>query len=130
MAAELTSQPGIHPVVVDGAIVGQAVDLGGSADGLVERLEPPPATRAIASAVAACQERRSPNAERVLEWVEVGRVTQSGSIRRSFVVRDAVLTVSDAGVESSSLATLAQLGWAAFPPGEPHLPPGPPSVVP
>jgi hypothetical protein len=27
-----------------------------------------------------------------------------------------VLTVSDAGVKSSSLATLAELGWAAFPP--------------
>jgi uncharacterized secreted protein with C-terminal beta-propeller domain len=61
---------------------------------------------------------------------EVGRVEQSGSIRRSFVVRDTVLTVSDAGVESSSLATLGPLGWAAFPAVEPKLPPGPPSVVP
>ena len=37
-------------------------------------------------------------------------------VRRSLVVRDAVLTVSDAGVKSSSLATLAERGWAAFPP--------------
>ena len=29
-----------------------------------------------------------------------------------------VLTVSDAGVKSSSLATLAERGWAAFPPAE------------
>ena len=36
-------------------------------------------------------------------------------IRRSLVVRDSVLTVSDAGVKSSSLATLAERGWAAFP---------------
>jgi hypothetical protein len=34
------------------------------------------------------------------------------------VVRDSVLTVSDAGVKSSSLATLAERGWAAFPPAE------------
>ena len=39
-------------------------------------------------------------------------------IRRSLVVRNAVLTVSDSGVKSSSLATLAELGWAAFPPPE------------
>ena len=37
-------------------------------------------------------------------------------VRRSLVVRDSVLTVSDAGVKSSSLATLAERGWAAFPP--------------
>jgi uncharacterized secreted protein with C-terminal beta-propeller domain len=36
-------------------------------------------------------------------------------IRRSLVVRDAVLTVSDAGVKASSLSTLASLGWAALP---------------
>ncbi len=34
------------------------------------------------------------------------------------VVRDSVLTVSDAGVKSSSLATLAERGWAAFLPAE------------
>jgi hypothetical protein len=32
------------------------------------------------------------------------------------VVRDSVVTVSDSGVKSSSLATLAERGWAAFPP--------------
>ena len=37
-------------------------------------------------------------------------------VRRSLVVRDSVLTVSDSGVKSSSLATLAERGWAAFPP--------------
>ncbi|TML89583.1 MAG: benzoate transporter [Actinobacteria bacterium] len=60
---------------------------------------------------------------------EVGRVAQSGSIRRSFVVRDAVVTISDAGVESSSLATLSPLGWAAFPSAEPPIK-GAPNVVP
>ena len=39
---------------------------------------------------------------------------------------DAVLTVSDAGVKSSSLTTLAELGWAAFPPpAEPEPKPVP-----
>ena len=40
-------------------------------------------------------------------------------IRRSLVVRDSVLTVSDNGVKSSSLATLAERGWAAFPATKP-----------
>ncbi len=35
-------------------------------------------------------------------------------IRRSLVVRDSVVTVSENGVKSSSLATLAERGWAAF----------------
>ena len=39
----------------------------------------------------------------------------SMGIRRSLVMRDTVLTVSDSGVKSSSLATLSELGWAAFP---------------
>jgi uncharacterized secreted protein with C-terminal beta-propeller domain len=47
---------------------------------------------------------------------EAGKLTFTPGIRRSLVVRNAVLTVSDAGVKSSSLATLAELGWAAFPP--------------
>jgi uncharacterized secreted protein with C-terminal beta-propeller domain len=48
---------------------------------------------------------------------EIGRIDhEAGQIRRSVVVRDSVLTVSDAGVKSSSLATLAERGWAAFPP--------------
>jgi uncharacterized secreted protein with C-terminal beta-propeller domain len=53
---------------------------------------------------------------------EVGRIEHgaatvpwSSAIRRSLVVGDSVLTVSDAGVESSSLDTLAAQGWAAFP---------------
>jgi hypothetical protein len=36
-------------------------------------------------------------------------------IERSLVVRGAVLTVSTSGVKASSLSTLANLGWAAFP---------------
>ncbi len=36
-------------------------------------------------------------------------------IRRSLVIRGAVYTVSEAGVQASSLAGLAELGWAAFP---------------
>ena len=37
-------------------------------------------------------------------------------IRRSLVVRDSVVTVSETGVKASSLATLAERGWVAFPP--------------
>jgi uncharacterized secreted protein with C-terminal beta-propeller domain len=47
------------------------------------------------------------------------------AIRRSVVVGDSVFTVSDAGVASSSLATLAAEGWAPFPqpaPGPVPLP--------
>jgi uncharacterized secreted protein with C-terminal beta-propeller domain len=43
-------------------------------------------------------------------------------IRRSLVVRDSVLTVSEKGVLSSALASLAERGWAAFPPPEPPRP--------
>lgn len=59
---------------------------------------------------------------------EVGRVehTRTAPIRRSLVVGDAVLTVSDAGVKASSLATLAERGWVAFPPPEPAPPGGKP----
>jgi uncharacterized secreted protein with C-terminal beta-propeller domain len=59
-------------------------------------------------------------------WIEHGAATAqwSGAIRRSLVVGDAVLTVSDAGVESSSLDSLTQLGWASFPPPELPSPPG------
>ena len=49
---------------------------------------------------------------------EAGKLTFTPGIRRSLVVRNAVLTVSDAGVKSSSLSTLVELGWAAFPPPE------------
>jgi uncharacterized secreted protein with C-terminal beta-propeller domain len=49
---------------------------------------------------------------------EAGKLPFAPGVRRSLVVRNAVLTVSDAGVKSSSLATLAELGWAAFPPPE------------
>ena len=40
---------------------------------------------------------------------------QASPIRRSLVVRDSVLTVSENGIKASSLATLAERGWAAFP---------------
>ncbi len=46
---------------------------------------------------------------------ERGKLDYSPGVRRSLVVRDSVLTVSDSGVKSSSLATLAERGWAAFP---------------
>ncbi|HUP31676.1 MAG TPA: beta-propeller domain-containing protein, partial [Gaiellaceae bacterium] len=49
---------------------------------------------------------------------EAGKLTYTPGVRRALVVRDSVLTVSDAGVKSSSLATLAERGWAAFPPAE------------
>lgn len=47
---------------------------------------------------------------------EAGKLSWTPGVRRALVVRDSVLTVSDAGVKSSSLATLAERGWAAFPP--------------
>ena len=50
---------------------------------------------------------------------ERGRLDWTPGVRRSLVVRDSVLTVSDSGVKSSSLATLAERGWAAFPPPSP-----------
>ena len=48
----------------------------------------------------------------------VGRVEHDRAqpIRRSLVVRDSVVTVSETGVKASSLATLAERGWVAFPP--------------
>ena len=53
---------------------------------------------------------------------EAGKLSFTPGVRRSLVVRNAVLTVSDAGVKSSSLTTLSELGWVAFPP---PAPPGP-----
>jgi uncharacterized secreted protein with C-terminal beta-propeller domain len=52
----------------------------------------------------------------------VGRVEHDANwpIRRSLVVRDSVVTVSEKGVLSSALTNLAERGWAAFP-----LPPPP-----
>jgi uncharacterized secreted protein with C-terminal beta-propeller domain len=51
----------------------------------------------------------------------IGDVEHEGyPIRRSLVVRDSVLTVSERGVLSSALTNLAERGWAAFPP--PALP--------
>jgi uncharacterized secreted protein with C-terminal beta-propeller domain len=46
----------------------------------------------------------------------LGRVEhdQAQPIRRSLVVRDSVLTVSENGVKASSLANLAERGWVAF----------------
>jgi uncharacterized secreted protein with C-terminal beta-propeller domain len=54
----------------------------------------------------------------------VGRITHPtgtawSAIRRSVVIGDSVFTVSDAGVASSSLATLAAEGWAPFPQPKP-----------
>jgi hypothetical protein len=61
---------------------------------------------------------------------EIGRIVQVEAnasslpqIQRSLVVRDNLFTVSDAGVKASTLATLANVGWAAFP--TPVLGPGP-----
>jgi uncharacterized secreted protein with C-terminal beta-propeller domain len=50
----------------------------------------------------------------------VGRVehNRTSPIRRSLVVRDGVLTVSDDGVKASSLATLAERGFASFGPSK------------
>jgi hypothetical protein len=59
---------------------------------------------------------------------ELGRIVHGQSrqselpqVDRSLVVRNALVTVSSAGVASNDLASLGKLGWAAFPPP----PPGP-----
>jgi len=51
----------------------------------------------------------------------LGRVEhdEGSPIRRSLVVGDSVLTVSENGIKASSLATLAERGWAAFPATKP-----------
>ena len=55
----------------------------------------------------------------------VGRITHpagtspAAAIRRSVVVGGSVFTISDGGVASSSLATLASEGWAPFPQSAP-----------
>ena len=51
-----------------------------------------------------------------------GRVEhdQVSPIRRSLVVGASVFTVSENGVKGSSLAALAEQGWAAFPPAQPR----------
>jgi uncharacterized secreted protein with C-terminal beta-propeller domain len=66
---------------------------------------------------------------------ELGRIVQTEAqdatlpqIERALVVRDSLLTVSEAGVESSGLSTLANEGWAAFPQPPPR--PVPLGVVP
>jgi len=51
---------------------------------------------------------------------------QRSQIRRSLVVRDSVVTVSENGVKASSLSTLAERGWAGFP--APPPPAQPPAV--
>ena len=50
----------------------------------------------------------------------LGRVEHDAQwpIRRSLVVADSVLTVSENGVKASGLATLGERGWAAFPPSK------------
>ena len=50
----------------------------------------------------------------------LGRVEHDNlmPIRRSLVVRDSVVTMSENGVKTSSLATLAERGWAQFAPLE------------
>lgn len=65
---------------------------------------------------------------RTARITELGRIVHDQSrqselpqVDRSLVVRNALVTVSSAGVASNDLASLAKLGWAAFPPP----PPGP-----
>jgi uncharacterized secreted protein with C-terminal beta-propeller domain len=57
---------------------------------------------------------------------ELGRIVQTDAnasslpqINRSAVVGSALLTISDAGVLSSGLSSLADLGWAGFPAASP-----------
>jgi uncharacterized secreted protein with C-terminal beta-propeller domain len=57
-----------------------------------------------------------------------GKLEWTPGIRRSVVIRDAVLTISDAGVRSSSIGTLADLGWVSFPAPEPSPVPLPPVI--
>jgi hypothetical protein len=47
---------------------------------------------------------------------EAGRVRHPDAVvRRSLVAAGRLLTISEAGVKASSLDTLADVGWAAFP---------------
>jgi uncharacterized secreted protein with C-terminal beta-propeller domain len=50
---------------------------------------------------------------------------QTNQIRRSLVVGDSVVTVSENGVKASSLANLAERGWAGFPAPPPPAQPQP-----
>ena len=43
----------------------------------------------------------------------------AGVIRRTLVVDGTLYTVSEAGIKASTLATLAERGWAAFPATKP-----------
>ncbi|HEY3922739.1 MAG TPA: beta-propeller domain-containing protein [Gaiellaceae bacterium] len=63
---------------------------------------------------------------------EIGRIAQLDAkdstlptIDRAVVDRDTLLTVSSAGVKSSSLSSLGDLGWAAFPAPQPIPVPSP-----
>ena len=59
---------------------------------------------------------------------EVGRASHDQyGIRRSLVIGESLFTVSDAGVEQGNLLTLAEQGFAAFPPPEPPPAPDQPS---
>ncbi|MDX6413845.1 MAG: hypothetical protein QOH23_1255, partial [Gaiellaceae bacterium] len=53
-----------------------------------------------------------------------GKLDWNPGIRRSVVIRDAVLTISDAGVRSNNISTLDDLGWVSFPAPDPPPPPG------
>ena len=61
---------------------------------------------------------------------EAGRTTQAGVVRRSSIMGDRLLTMSDAGLKASSLDDYSDRGFAAFsappPPGE--VKPGGPGV--
>ncbi len=57
-------------------------------------------------------------------WIHHDAVQAYGSqITRSVVVGDSLLTISYDGVKASSLATLADRGWATFPRPDPTPPP-------
>ncbi|MBV8396291.1 MAG: beta-propeller domain-containing protein, partial [Actinobacteria bacterium] len=67
---------------------------------------------------------------------ELGRIVQTQAnssslpeIERSAVVRNALLTVSSAGVASNALSDLASLGWAQFPVATPTPVPLPGPIV-
>jgi len=56
---------------------------------------------------------------------EAGRIKHDGDrsvapISRSLVVGDRLFTVSGLGVKSSTLDTLAERGWVAFPDSQPQ----------
>jgi uncharacterized secreted protein with C-terminal beta-propeller domain len=74
-----------------------------------------PASGPPFSGAAGFRVSRSTGIEEVLRISHQGE-SGNTAVRRSLVVRDRLLTVSDSGVRATALSTLSDAGWAVFPP--------------